>query len=100
MADVWREAFEERAAIMEFDGGLSRLAAKSAIKTAPAPEPTPALASEPAAHLYQLVSDHREAAARPVLTPHGLGRPWQTFADRAGVVLDAAPGRVAFFNPS
>jgi len=34
-----------------------------------------------------------------VSTPKGRGRLWQVFRDRVGVVLDATPGRVTFFQP-
>jgi hypothetical protein len=72
--------------------------------TAPAPEPTteptPALASEPAAYLYQLVRDHYDPADRPVMTPQGSGQLWQVFAERAGVILETAPERVTFFDPN
>jgi hypothetical protein len=71
---------------------------------APAPEltaePTPALASEPAAYLYQLIRDHREAVDRPVMTPQGSGKLCQVFSERAGVILDTAPERITFFDPN
>lgn len=37
---------------------------------------------------------------KPVLTRRGRGKLWQAFSDRIGVVLDDAPGAVAFMDPA
>ena len=37
-------------------------------------------------------------ADRRVATPKGPGRLWQVFARRVGVVLDATPTKVTFFD--
>jgi hypothetical protein len=49
--------------------------------------------------LYALVRAHSKPAHRPVMTPQGSGKLWQVFANRVGVILSAAPGRVTYFDP-
>jgi hypothetical protein len=33
------------------------------------------------------------------MTPQGPGKLWQVFANRVGVILNAAPGRITYFDP-
>jgi hypothetical protein len=66
----------------------------------PPPTSEPSRQPAPADSLYALVRARGKIANRPVMTPQGPGKLWQVFYDRAGVLLDGAPGRVAFFDPS
>lgn len=51
------------------------------------------------ATLFDLIAEHTHPADRPVTTPLGKGQLWQVFTGRVGVVLDASPDRVRFFEP-
>jgi hypothetical protein len=62
--------------------------------------PSAPVSPGPAFALYRLIRDHREPADRPVLTPDGPGQLVQVFSERAGVILDTAPKRITFFDPS
>ena len=63
----------------------------------PIPTPEPGCPAGPASALYRLIQ-HSKPADRPVMTPLGPGQLWQVFSERVGVILDAAPERVTFFD--
>lgn len=84
---------------------LGRLAGSPPGPTPPAgspPEVGPTAAPQgPAGVLtpiYRLIQAQRDPADRRVATPKGPGRLWQVFAGRVGVVLDATPTKVTFFD--
>jgi TubC N-terminal docking domain len=77
-----------RAALSERKMELIALLSKGAFGNG---STTSAVISE-TAHLYP-------APNRSVNTPRGMGRLWQVFSSRVGVVLACDPGRVAFFPP-
>jgi hypothetical protein len=66
----------------------------------PLPTSGPSLPPSPTEPLYALVRACGKPAQRLVTTRRGRGQLWQVFSDRAGVILNRAPQRVTFFDPS
>lgn len=52
------------------------------------------------AALFALIREHDNAMDRRVKTPRGPGALLQVFMSRVAVLLDAEPGKIAFFPPS